>query len=123
MIMTEFLLAAGVAADAEAGDWRGVLWRGGALVVGIWLLWAAISSSVGLMLVPRPTSSRMIRLRRVACFRMWATSFISTMKVLCPRLRLSAAPMRVKIRSVTPMRARTAGTKLPICAISAMRAH
>ena len=59
MIMTEFLLAAGVAADAEAGDWGGVLWRGGALVVGIWLLWAAISSSVGLMLVPRPTYTKL----------------------------------------------------------------
>jgi hypothetical protein len=53
---------------------------------------------------------------------MLAASLISTMKVERPALRSSAAPMRVKIRSSGPMRAELAGTKLPVCARSAISA-
>ena len=53
---------------------------------------------------------------------MSATSVISTMKVDCPAERSSLAPTRVKIRSTTPMRAWDAGTKLPIWAMSTIRA-
>ncbi|OQC71357.1 MAG: hypothetical protein BWX45_01194 [Deltaproteobacteria bacterium ADurb.Bin002] len=72
--------------------------------------------------VPRPTSSRMTRLRGVASVRICAVSIISTINVLWPLTRLSDAPIRVKILSTTPMRAREAGTKLPICARSTIRA-
>ena len=68
------------------------------------------------MLVPRPISSRTTSERRVARRRTFAVSFISTMKVLSPRARLSLAPTRVSTRSTTPMRARRAGTNEPICA-------
>ncbi len=51
------------------------------------------------MAVPRPTSSSSTRLDGVAVFKMAATSVISTRNVDRPRARLSAAPMRVKIRS------------------------
>ena len=53
---------------------------------------------------------------------MAAVSVISTMKVDRPRARSSEAPTRVKMRSTSPTRARRAGTKLPICAMSAMSA-
>jgi hypothetical protein len=53
---------------------------------------------------------------------MSATSVISTMNVLWPEARSSAAPMRVKMRSTMPMRAAFAGTKEPICARSTMSA-
>ncbi len=46
----------------------------------------------------------------VALLRMFAVSFISTMKVDCPRARSSFAPTRVKIRSVKPRRMDFAGT-------------
>ena len=45
-----------------------------------------------------------------------AVSTISTMKVERPRARSSAAPTRENSRSTMPIRARYAGTKLPICA-------
>ena len=48
--------------------------------------------------------------------------YLSTMKVLWPLLRSSLAPMRVKTRSTTPMLAALAGTKEPICAMSAISA-
>ena len=47
----------------------------------------------------------------MACLRSSATSVISTMKVDWPPARSSLAPMRVKIRSTTPMWADRAGTK------------
>ena len=47
-------------------------------------------------------------------------SAISTMKVDCPRTRLSLAPTRVNRRSHTPIVAAVAGTKLPVWAISTM---
>ena len=50
------------------------------------------------------------------------TSVISTMKVDCPAARSSLAPMRVKMRSTTPMCARWAGTKHPTWAISTISA-
>ncbi len=74
------------------------------------------------MLVPRPISSRISRESAVAFLRMFATSFISTMKVLCPLARSSDAPTLVKMRSTTPIRASDAGTMLPICAMSTMSA-
>ncbi len=74
------------------------------------------------VLVPRPISSRMTRLRGVALFRMLAVSVISTMNVLWPRLSSSVAPTRANRRSTTPIRALLAGTKLPICARIAIRA-
>ena len=63
------------------------------------------------VLVPRPISSRMTRLRLVAWLRMFAVSFISTMKVLWPRPRSSLAPTRVKMRSSSPTTARLAGNE------------
>ena len=38
------------------------LWRGLALVVGLWLLWEAIRAAVGVMLVPRPAYTALARL-------------------------------------------------------------
>ncbi|MNP81959.1 hypothetical protein D3C76_1804560 [compost metagenome] len=49
-------------------------------------------------------------------------SIISTMKVLWPPIRSSAAPIRVKIRSVMGITAFSAGTKQPICAMMQMMA-
>ena len=66
--------------------------------------------------VPRPISSKIIRLFWVASFKMVATSFISTIKVDWPVARSSDAPTRVKMASTTPMCACRAGTKEPICA-------
>ena len=74
------------------------------------------------VLVPRPISSRIRRLRLVAYLRISATSVISTIKVDCPAPRSSLAPMRVKMRSTTPMRAARAGTKDPTWAMRVMRA-
>ena len=74
------------------------------------------------VLVPRPISSRISRECRVAWRRMSATSVISTMKVDCPADRSSLAPMRVKIRSTTPIRVLEAGTKEPIWAMRAISA-
>ena len=67
-------------------------------------------------------SSRLTRLLCVACLRISATSVISTITVDCPAAKSSDAPTRVKIASTTPICACAAGTKLPICAISAIRA-
>ena len=74
------------------------------------------------VLVPRPTSSMITRERSVAERSMWAVSVISTRKVDSPRARLSLAPTRQKILSTIPMRALWQGTKLPVCARSAMSA-
>ena len=74
------------------------------------------------VLVPRPTSSSTTRLRRVAERTMVAASIISTMNVLRPAAMSSCAPMRVKMRSITPMRATSAGTKLPTWAINTISA-
>ena len=72
--------------------------------------------------VPRPISSRITRLSSVAPRRIFETSVISTIKVLCPVPRSSEAPTRVKIRSQIPILAESAGTKEPICAISTISA-
>jgi hypothetical protein len=64
----------------------------------------------------------MTRLRRVAPRKMAAVSRISTMKVLSPRATLSLAPTRESTRSTTPTRAREAGTKPPIWAITTVNA-
>ncbi len=74
------------------------------------------------MLVPRPISSMSTRLARVALFRMFAVSVISTMNVERPPVRSSAAPMRVKMRSIGPITALSAGTKLPMWARIAISA-
>jgi len=55
------------------------------------------------VLVPLPTSSRMIRLFGVALWMMFEASSISTMNVLWPLARKSEAPMRVNILSVMPI--------------------
>ncbi|MDT4861475.1 hypothetical protein FQZ97_960810 [compost metagenome] len=72
--------------------------------------------------MPRPISSISTRLLGVLADRMAAASVISIMNVERPPARSSAAPMRVKMRSILPMRARAAGTKLPMRASSTMRA-
>ena len=74
------------------------------------------------MLVPRPISSRMSRERPVAWFRISAVSTISTIKVERPACSSSWAPMRVKMRSTRPISAISAGTKLPIWAMSTISA-
>ncbi len=74
------------------------------------------------VLVPRPISSRMTRLRGVTLLRIFASSSISTKNVLWPLARSSNAPTRVKIRSMMPIRACRAGTKLPACAMMQMSA-
>ena len=74
------------------------------------------------MLVPRPISSKIISEFAVAFFKIWLTSFISSINVLCPEAISSDAPTRVKILSTIPMRALDAGTKLPTCAISVISA-
>ena len=74
------------------------------------------------VLVPRPISSRIIRLRDVACFKICDTSFISSMKVDWPVARSSLAPTRVKIRSTGEMLASFAGMNEPACAISVNKA-
>jgi hypothetical protein len=53
---------------------------------------------------------------------MLAVSVISTMKVERPAASSSAAPMRVKMRSMGPMRAACAGTWLPMWASSTISA-
>ena len=64
--------------------------------------------------VPLPISSNNIKLRGVRLFMIEAVSFISTMNVLSPLLRLSLAPTLVKILSVKGIFASSAGTKLPM---------
>ena len=63
-----------------------------------------------------------MKLRDVAVLRITAVSVISTMNVERPRARLSEAPMRVKIRSMSGRPAEFAGTNEPICARIAMSA-
>ncbi len=65
------------------------------------------------VLVPRPISSRITRLRPVALCRILAVSCISTIKVLCPWERLSRAPTRVKIWSTMGTEALPAGYEGP----------
>src|SRR3546814_4182064 len=74
------------------------------------------------VLVPRPISSRRIRLRAEILLRILAVSFISTMKVDSPEERLSEAPTRVKSLSTHPILAEAAGTKEPAWLISTMSA-
>ena len=74
------------------------------------------------VLVPRPISSKINRLLLVAFRRIFATSVISTIKVLCPDARSSDAPTLVKIRSQIPILALSAGTNDPICAIKTISA-
>ena len=50
-----------------------------------------------------------MKLRGVAVFRITAVSVISTMKVERPRARLSDAPMRVKMRSISGSAGRIGG--------------
>ena len=74
------------------------------------------------VLVPRPISSRIISDFDVAFFKMWLTSVISSINVLCPDEISSDAPTLVKILSTIPILADFAGTKLPICAIRVISA-
>src|SRR5919199_1424742 len=59
---------------------------------------AQASETPSKVLVPRPISSRMTRLRGVALLRMLAVSVISTMNVLIPRPSSSVAPTRAVAR-------------------------
>lgn len=53
---------------ASAGpDWMMIFLRGGALVLGLMLLWAAIMAAVGVMLVPRPSNQKIALLVTRAC--------------------------------------------------------
>ena len=72
--------------------------------------------------VPLPISSSTINEEAVACFKIFAVSLISTMKVDCPEARSSEAPILVNILSTIPTVADLAGTKEPICAIRIIRA-
>ena len=69
------------------------------------------------MLVPLPISSKIISERFVALFKIFAVSFISTMKVELPFASSSLAPTLLKILSTIPILQVFAGTKQPICAI------
>ena len=71
---------------------------------------AQAKESPSKVLVPRPTSSISTRLWGVALWRMLAVSVISTMKVERPLAKSSDAPMRVKILSMGPISALSAGT-------------
>src|SRR5882724_5938938 len=75
-------------------------------------------AAVGFQEVPRPISSTSTRLFCVALCRILAASVISTMNVERPLAKSSAAPMRVKIWSISPMMACCAGTKQPTWASS-----
>ena len=68
------------------------------------------------VLVPRPISSSIRRLLLVALFKIFATSVISTIKVLWPEAKSSDAPTLVNILSQTPITACEAGTNEPIWA-------
>mmetsp|Transcript_13601 Transcript_13601/g.20836 ORF Transcript_13601/g.20836 Transcript_13601/m.20836 type:complete len:207 (-) Transcript_13601:291-911(-) len=72
------------------------------------------------VLVPRPSSSTMMRLRGVAACRIEDDSSISAMKVEMPCCCRSPAPTRHRIRSTTLMRAEVAGTKDPTWAMATM---
>ncbi len=54
-----------------------------------------------------------MKLRGVAVLRITAVSVISTMKVERPRARLSDAPMRVKMRSISGRQRRFGGHERP----------
>ena len=70
-----------------------------------------------------PSASQIAKVDGAVSYtHLWADSVISTMKVLWPPARLSDAPTLVKMRSVSPILASVAGTKLPICAINVIRA-
>ena len=92
------------------------------VLAGRWRAMAQASARPSKVVVPRPISSISTRLSSVALCRMLAVSVISTMKVERPPARSSPAPMRVKIRSIGPSTALLAGTKLPMCASSAISA-
>jgi hypothetical protein len=49
-------------ASSLTGDWLNDVLRLGSLLAGIWLLWAAITAAVGVMLVPRPTAGFLARI-------------------------------------------------------------
>ena len=72
--------------------------------------------------VPRPISSKIMRLFLVAFFRISATSAISIINVDWPAERSSDAPTRVKIASTMPISATAAGTKHPAWAMMVMMA-
>ena len=74
------------------------------------------------VLVPRPISSRRTSERSDRLWRIVAVSSISTMNVDSPLEILSDAPTRVKILSIMPISADSAGTKQPVCARSTIRA-
>ncbi|SMQ46349.1 unnamed protein product [Zymoseptoria tritici ST99CH_3D7] len=72
------------------------------------------SGAVGL---PLPASSRTSSERRVARFNAMEICWRSIMNELCIRETLSLVAIRVKILSVRPIRAASAGTKQPMWAM------
>jgi hypothetical protein len=72
--------------------------------------------------VPLQTSSIITNDFSVELWRILATSCISTMKVDCPKNRLSLAQTLENILSVNGICASLAGTNEPICAINIISA-
>ena len=77
---------------------------------------ASASAIPSYVAVPRPISSNNNKLVSSALRKAWFVSIISTMNVLWPEIKSSAAPIRVKIFVKTGIVALLAGTKHPICA-------
>ena len=67
--------------------------------------------------VPLPNSSMMIRLRLVAKLMAEDICWRSIMKALCALDTVSMVAILVRILSVRPMTALSAGTKHPTCAM------
>ena len=69
------------------------------------------------VLVPRPTSSKIMRLRSVALFVDVCRLIHFTMKVLCPRKFIRGAYLRKNSANRSNDRFFAVGIKLPICAM------
>mmetsp|Transcript_5384 Transcript_5384/g.17278 ORF Transcript_5384/g.17278 Transcript_5384/m.17278 type:complete len:208 (-) Transcript_5384:4-627(-) len=87
-----------------------------------WREIACASPNPSLTDVPRPISSTTTRLAGVARLRIAAIPAISTMKVDAPIDESSAAPTRARTASKIGTVAVSAGTKQPICAMTAIKA-
>ena len=82
----------------------------------------ATVAALGIILIPAMINSGGFS-APFASALMAAASSISTMKVERPRESSSEAPMRVKMRSMSPISASSAGTNEPMRAKRAMSAH
>jgi hypothetical protein len=86
------------------------------------LVWAMMGCDSPHESVPFPNSSITTKLRRVACLRASAICCTSIMKADCVLETVSRVVILVKILSVRPMTAASAGTKLPIWAMYTINA-